>query len=82
MVPRLSNAVTKSSRKVNLQKCIPHNYTLWVEFDGHDVWVGTSKGLALAKGPEYYRGLRAVVETAGVETTETAGVETQTEPVK
>jgi ligand-binding sensor domain-containing protein len=37
---------------------IPHNYVLWADFDGGDVWVGTSKGLGWAKGPDYYAGLR------------------------
>jgi hypothetical protein len=37
---------------------IPHNYALWVEFDGDDVWVGTSKGLAWGKGKGYYPGLK------------------------
>jgi len=37
---------------------IPHNYALWVEFDGPEVWVGTSKGLAWSKGQGYYAGLR------------------------
>jgi len=37
---------------------IPHNYALWVEFDGDDVWVGTSKGLAWGKGTGYYSGLK------------------------
>jgi hypothetical protein len=37
---------------------IPHNYALWADFDGGDVWVGTSKGLGWAKGPNYYAGLR------------------------
>jgi len=37
---------------------IPHNYALWVEFDGDDVWVGTSKGLARGKGAGYYAGLK------------------------
>jgi len=36
---------------------IPHNYVLWVEIDGNDAWVGTSKGLAWAIGPDYYPGL-------------------------
>jgi hypothetical protein len=46
-------------RTVDLDRCIPHNYTLCVAFDGKDVWVGTSKGLARAKGDAYYEGLRA-----------------------
>jgi ligand-binding sensor domain-containing protein len=37
---------------------IPHNYALWVEFDGPDVWVGTSKGLARAIGRDRFAGLR------------------------
>jgi ligand-binding sensor domain-containing protein len=47
-------------KTVDMDKCLPHNYALWVEFDGDDVWVGTSKGLARAKGNRYYEGLRAV----------------------
>lgn len=49
---------TEVLKTIDLDKSIPHNFCLWVEFDGDDVWVGTSKGLALAKGPGYYRGLR------------------------
>ena len=37
---------------------LPHNYVLWVEFDGSDAWVGTSKGLGHAIGEGYYPGLR------------------------
>ena len=44
---------------VAMPKCIPHNYALWVELDGDDVWVGTSKGLGRARGAGYYPGLRA-----------------------
>ena len=46
---------------------IPHNYVLWVEIDGNDAWVGTSKGLAWAIGPDYYPGLEEpqAVETEG-----------------
>ncbi len=52
--------------EIALQRCIPHNYTLWVEFDGNDVWVGTSKGLGWAIGEGYYPGLkpRSLDETA------------------
>ena len=38
---------------------LPHNYVLWVEMDGNDVWVGTSKGLGRGIGRGYYPGLRA-----------------------
>ena len=43
---------------VDMPRSIPHNYTLWVEFDGDDVWVGTSKGVGWAIGSEYYKGLQ------------------------
>jgi len=36
---------------------LPHNYVLWVELDGNDAWIGTSKGLAWAIGSDYYPGL-------------------------
>jgi ligand-binding sensor domain-containing protein len=48
----------KLVRTVDMEKCLPHNYALWTEFDGDDVWVGTSKGLARARGKGYYKGLR------------------------
>ena len=37
---------------------VSHNYALWTELDGDDVWVGTSKGLAWGVGTGYYPGLR------------------------
>jgi len=37
---------------------IPHNYVLWTEVDGNDIWVGTSKGLARGIGRDYFAGLR------------------------
>jgi hypothetical protein len=43
---------------------IPHNYVLWAEMDGPDVWVGTSKGLAWGRGTGYYPGLRPRAEEA------------------
>ncbi len=42
-----------------MPKSIPHNYTLWVEIDGNDAWVGTSKGVGWAIGSGYYKGLKA-----------------------
>jgi hypothetical protein len=44
---------------LELERSIPHNYVLWVEFDGADAWVGTSKGLARAVGSGYFPGLRS-----------------------
>lgn len=45
---------------------LPHNYVLWADFDGDDVWVGTSKGLGHAIGEGYYAGLRPSVVAVGV----------------
>jgi ligand-binding sensor domain-containing protein len=45
--------------KLELERSIPHNYVLCAAFDGKDAWVGTSKGLALAVGDDYYPGLKA-----------------------
>jgi hypothetical protein len=45
-------------QEIPLARCLPHNYALWVEFDGEDVWVGTSKGLARGRGVGYYPGLK------------------------
>jgi hypothetical protein len=50
---------SKPVKTVDMERALPHNYALCAEFDGNDVWVGTSKGLALAKGEGYYEGLRA-----------------------
>ena len=53
--------VTRAQRVLasyTTDKGIPHNYTLWVEFDGHDTWIGTSKGLGWARGEGYYPGLK------------------------
>ena len=44
---------------IDMPRSIPHNYTLWVEFDDADVWVGTSKGLGHGIGQGYYKGLKA-----------------------
>lgn len=43
---------------VDMPKGVPHNYALWTEFDGNDVWVGTSKGVGWGIGSGYYKGLR------------------------
>jgi hypothetical protein len=45
-------------KEVDMPKCIPHNYTLCVEFDGNDVLVGTSKGVGWGIGTDYYKQLK------------------------
>jgi ligand-binding sensor domain-containing protein len=42
---------------IEMERNLPHNYVLWAEMDGPDVWVGTSKGLARARGTDYHPGL-------------------------
>jgi ligand-binding sensor domain-containing protein len=48
----------KILKVIDMPKCIPHNYTLWVEFDDADVWIGTSKGLGHGIGKGYYKGVK------------------------
>jgi hypothetical protein len=37
---------------------IPHNFIIAIDFDGPDVWVGTSKGVGRGLGEGYYPRLR------------------------
>jgi ligand-binding sensor domain-containing protein len=58
---------------VTMKPNIPHNYVLWTELDGDDVWIGTSKGLAHGIGKGYYPGLRtASARTASIESEATS----------
>lgn len=50
---------TRIIKEVETGPNLPHNYALWVEFDGNDAWIGTSKGLGRAIGDGYYPGLRS-----------------------
>jgi hypothetical protein len=59
---------------VDMPKSIPHNYALWTEFDGNDVWVGTSKGVGWAIGSGYYKGLKDKSMLAGGNVKIKAGV--------
>ena len=73
-------AVVTQNQKVleviEMPRCIPHNYTLWVEFDNNDVWVGTSKGVGWAIG--YYKGLKKrSVHGAGNKRIRAHGLDTQ-----
>ncbi len=49
----------KLLQTVRSPRGIPHNYALWADFDGNDVWVGTSKGLGWARGADYYPRLKS-----------------------
>ena len=58
---------TEVLKTIDMQVNIPHNYVLWAEMDGNDVWIGTSKGLAWGKGADYYAGLgKAQLQTASM----------------
>jgi len=54
-------AVVSRNKKVletvESEEGIPHNYALWIELDGPDVWVATSKGIGWGHGEGYYAGL-------------------------
>ena len=61
LVTRAGEVVETISMEPNL----PHNYVLWTELDGDDVWIGTSKGLAHGIGEGYCPGLRPDGRQAG-----------------
>jgi hypothetical protein len=73
MEPKTHNAKAVVSRGpqvlkvVEMPKNIPHNYALWVEIDGNDSWVGTSKGLGWAIGEGYYPGLKPTPGAGGLQ---------------
>jgi ligand-binding sensor domain-containing protein len=59
--------ITRGDRVIEtraLPPTLPHNYVLWTEIDGNDLWVGTSKGLAHANGEGYFSGLRRASDQA------------------
>jgi ligand-binding sensor domain-containing protein len=45
---------------------VPHNFIICMDFDGSDVWVGTSKGLGHGIGNGYYPRLRPAAATAAL----------------
>jgi ligand-binding sensor domain-containing protein len=45
---------------------VPHNFIICMDFDGSDVWVGTSKGLGHGTGNGYYPRLRPAGATTAL----------------
>jgi len=43
---------------VDMEKAVPHNFTIAMDVDGNDVWVATGKGLGWAIGDGYYPGVK------------------------
>ena len=43
---------------------VPHNFQICIDFDGDDVWAGTSKGLGHGIGEGYYPRLRPDASTS------------------
>jgi hypothetical protein len=41
-----------------MDRAVPHNYVINMDFDGNDAWVATAKGLGWAIGEGYYKGVR------------------------
>jgi len=65
--------ITRGSEVIEIVETPPnitHNYVLWTELDGDDVWIGTAKGLAHGVGEGYFAGLRG--SSRGATTRETA----------
>ena len=52
-------------KTIEMEMGIPHNYVLAAEVDGNDIWIGTSKGLAVGIGEDYYAGLRGAAHSTG-----------------
>jgi len=52
-------------KTVEMGPNLPHNYVLWTELDGDDVWVATSKGMAHGTGKGYFPGLRRLTGKGG-----------------
>jgi hypothetical protein len=51
-------------RVVDTGYSVPHSFQICVDFDGNDVWAGTSKGVGHGIGEGYYPRLRAASTTA------------------
>jgi hypothetical protein len=48
----------KLLKEVDMEQAVPQNFTICVDHDGHDAWVGTGKGLGWAIGEGYYAGVK------------------------
>jgi ligand-binding sensor domain-containing protein len=48
----------KLLKTVDMDRAVPHNYVINIDFDGNDAWVATAKGLGWAIGDGYFKGVR------------------------
>ncbi len=48
----------KVLKTIDMDRAVPHNYVINIDFDGNDAWVATAKGLGWAIGDGYYKGVR------------------------
>jgi hypothetical protein len=50
-------------KTIDMEKSVPHNFIINLDFDGDDVWIATGKGLGLGIGEGYYKGVRKAGDT-------------------
>ena len=48
----------KLLKTIDMDRAVPHNFIINIDFDGNDVWVATAKGLGWAIGDGYYKGVK------------------------
>jgi ligand-binding sensor domain-containing protein len=45
-------------KTVDMERAVPHNFVINIDFDGNDAWVATAKGLGWAQGAGFFKGIR------------------------
>ena len=48
----------KLLKTVDMDRAMPHNFIINIDFAGNDVWVAAAKGLGWAIGDGYYKGVK------------------------
>jgi ligand-binding sensor domain-containing protein len=48
----------KLLKSFDVDRTVPHNYVINLDFDGNDVWVATAKGVGWGIGEGYYKGVK------------------------